>query len=681
MSSSPNRLIEETSPYLLQHAYNPVLWYPWGQEAFDFAQKENKLVLISIGYSACHWCHVMERESFEDAQVAELMNRHFVCIKVDREERPDVDHIYMEAVQLMNNGHGGWPLNCFTLPDGKPIYGGTYFPKDAWMKLLAYLADFWQNRTEEAMQFGQNVTEAVQLYGDIHDIVTDRNFTVEQLVKIYIPWSERFDMEWGGTEHVPKFPLPVNWNFLLKYAYYTHHPKAREAVYTTLVKMAYGGIYDQLGGGFARYSTDRFWLVPHFEKMLYDNAQLITLYADAAIKYDEELFRNVVHHTLAFVERELTHPLGAFYSALDADSEGGEGKFYCWTYDELKEILPEEHFYVFTQYYGCRQEGNWEHGLNILHRKADDELLARELNLPIERLHKLIYESKELLWIKRAQRIRPGLDDKVITAWNGMMIKAYAHAYRIFGNESYLASARKAMQFITDKMTDDYRLFRIYAKDKRAVNAYLDDYAFVIDALLELYQATFEDEYILQAERYLLYATDHFFDDYSQLFFYTSDLDAPLIARKKEIIDNVIPASNSVMAHNLLTLGKLLHNGKYISLAKQMMANVLNDVENYGSSYANWASLLSRLVLPEYEISFIGSEALEKRSHWDARYYIGNIIVSGTVKTIKPVLPVIADKISSDHAIYVCKEGTCLEPTGSLDYAYKALIHDLKGTA
>ena len=678
--NKPNALLNETSPYLLQHAYNPVSWLPWGNEAFEKAQNENKLILVSIGYSACHWCHVMEHESFEDSQVAEIMNQHFVCIKVDREERPDVDHIYMESVQLMNNGHGGWPLNCFTLPDGKPIYGGTYFPKENWIKLLHYLTDFWHNKPDEAKQFGNNVTEAVQLYGEIHEIVTDKSeFKAEDLAKIYIPWSQHFDFEYGGTERTPKFPLPVNLNFLIQFAFYSQHPKAREIVHTTLTRMALGGIYDQLGGGFARYSTDRFWFVPHFEKMLYDNAQLISLYCEAYLKYQEPLFEQVVHQSLGFIERELTHPAGIFYSALDADSEGIEGKFYCWTDDELKSNLPEEHYRVFSHYFSCSKDGNWEHGLNILHRRATDDIIARELNLPAERLHKLIEESTFILWQIRAAKVRPALDDKVITSWNGMMIKAYTKAYRTFGNKVYLEKAQKAMQFILDKMTDDYRLFRIYAKNKRSINAYLDDYAFVIDALLELYQAEFNPHYVFEAEKYLQYAIDHFFDDRSMMFFYTSDADPSLIARKKEIIDNVIPSSNAVMAHNLFTLGKLLHNNKYVSVAKQMLRNVAHDVENYGSSHAHWATLMNRFIFPAYEVCFAGKEAQEKRTIWDAKHYIPNLLVYGTSSDEN--LPVLKDKpiIDNEVNIYVCKEGTCFSPTQSIEKAYQMIAHDLKG--
>lgn len=438
MQTHTNSLIHETSPYLLQHAHNPVNWYPWGAEALQKAKDENKLILVSVGYSACHWCHVMEHESFEDEQVASIMNEHFVCIKVDREERPDIDQVYMNAVQLMTGG-GGWPLNCFCLPDQRPFYGGTYFRKQDWMRLLNDLQAFFVNKPKEAEEYADRLHKGIKQSDVVGFVAEQKEYSVNTLKEIVDPWTRYFDYSDGGYNRAPKFPLPNNFQFLLRYARLAKDQASNVITRLTLDKMAYGGIYDQLGGGFARYSVDSVWLVPHFEKMLYDNGQLVSLYAEAYQYSGSLLYKNVVAETLEFIRRELTSPEGGFYSALDADSEGVEGKFYCWTRDELKGILSDDEE-IFSTYYNVTEEGNWEE-TNILHRKEDDKVIANAHGLSEDELTVIIDRCKAKLMKVREHRVRPGLDDKILTSWNGIMLKGYIDAYRVFRVDEYLQTA------------------------------------------------------------------------------------------------------------------------------------------------------------------------------------------------------------------------------------------------
>ncbi|MEM9022916.1 MAG: thioredoxin domain-containing protein, partial [Bacteroidota bacterium] len=443
-----NRLVDETSPYLLQHAHNPVNWYPWGDEALDKAKAENKLLLISIGYSACHWCHVMEHESFEDTAVAAFMNEHFVCIKVDREERPDIDQIYMDAVQLLTQ-RGGWPLNCFALPDGKPFFGGTYFPKKQWLNVLDKVQEEYAQNPDKVTEYAERLTEGVQSTDLIAMNPEPPKFTWDGLQEAVRTWSENFDQEEGGPNRAPKFPLPNNYQFLLRYAHLTGDAALMDHVNLTLKKIAYGGIYDQVGGGFARYSTDELWKVPHFEKMLYDNGQLVSLYAEAYQATGDERYKRVVYETLAFVARELTADVGAFYSALDADSEGEEGKFYIWSKAELEELLGSDYALV-ADYYNINQKGFWEHGNYILLRDRDDAAIAAEHELTTEALTERIERAKATLLEARAKRVRPGLDDKSLTSWNAIMLKGYVDAYQVFREPRFLEAALRNARFLTE---------------------------------------------------------------------------------------------------------------------------------------------------------------------------------------------------------------------------------------
>ncbi len=493
MTAPTNRLAQESSPYLKQHAHNPVDWYPWSEEALNKAREEDKPIIVSIGYSACHWCHVMEHECFEDEAVAQRMNEHFVSIKVDREERPDVDQVYMEAVQMMGI-QGGWPLNVFLTPDQKPFYGGTYFPKDNWVQLLDNIAQAYQHNREEltksAEEFVQNLARPDhERYAIGQGEAFDAQRARQQLADIYRNFAQSFDTERGGMAKAPKFPMPSQWLFLMRYIAITEDEAALKQLRLTLDEMANGGIYDQVGGGFARYSVDAEWFAPHFEKMLYDNGQLLSVYAEAYTLTQEVLYQRVINETVSFVSRELTSEEGGFYSALDADSEGEEGRFYTWTYEEIKNVLGQEADLV-IDYFGVTEAGNWENGRNILHKRKSNDAFAQRYGLNFVDLDELIEDVKQRLLEQRAKRERPGLDDKIIASWNGLMLRGLVDAYAATGSTDTLALARRNAHFLVNEMMEQRGettvLYRTYQADPSTrINGYLDDYAAVIDALLD----------------------------------------------------------------------------------------------------------------------------------------------------------------------------------------------------
>ena len=655
-----NKLIEETSPYLLQHAHNPVNWYPWGEEAFAKAKVENKLLIISIGYSACHWCHVMEHESFEDDSASAVMNDRFVCVKVDREERPDVDQIYMNAVQLMS-GRGGWPLNCIALPDGRPIWGGTYFRRDQWITQITQLADFYQSQPEKAFDYAAKLTQGIQ-QSELVSLNTDEpEFTKSQLEQVYSSWEQQFDSVEGGPDRAPKFPIPNNYQFLLRYAHLSEHTAALSHVKLTLDKIAYGGIYDHLGGGIARYATDKLWKVPHFEKMLYDNGQIVSLYSEAYQKFKDEDYKTLVYGTLAFIERELKSDEGAFYSALDADSEGEEGKFYVWKKKELETLLGED-YPLFSAYYNVNSIGYWEHDTYILLRKDDDAKLAKQFKISVEELTRKIGSAKSVLMKERATRIRPGLDDKSLTSWNGLMLKSYVDAYLTFGNQHFLDVALANANFILDKqLRKDGGLNHSYKNGRSTINGYLEDYAFVIDAFLKLYEATFDERWLSEANTLMVYSIEHFYDNDSRMFFFTSDEDPALIARKMEVNDNVIPASNSVMACNLFSLSHYYDRTDYKEMSERMLNNIIDKVAAYPSGYSNWLNLLLNYVYPFYEVAIVGKKA-EDFTVPLHDVYIPNKLLCGAKKESK--LPLLENRYSKGQTrIFVCQNKVCQMPT------------------
>ncbi|MFC0517132.1 thioredoxin domain-containing protein [Mucilaginibacter angelicae] len=658
-----NRLANSTSPYLLQHANNPVNWYPWGKEALDRARAENKLILVSIGYSACHWCHVMEHESFEDEAVAAVMNEYFVCIKVDREERPDVDQIYMSAVQLMS-GRGGWPLNCICLPDQRPIYGGTYFPKNDWTSLLFNLADFYKQKPEEAEDYAVRLTEGIQKYESIEFVEAQTQYSKTDLQTIINNWRRYFDKQEGGTGNAPKFPMPNNWLALMRYAHLMKDEEIAQQVKLTLHKMAFGGIYDHVGGGFARYSVDGRWHVPHFEKMLYDNAQLISLYAEAYTWRPDELYRQVVDEIITFSTCELMSPDYGFYSALDADSEGKEGKFYIFTKEEIEEILGDEAG-LFSIYYNITEDGNWEEEeANVLFRKDSDEELAKKLGLQVDELLAKINASKQKVFEARSIRVRPGLDNKILASWNGLMLKGLADAYRTFNKPAYLKLALNNAGFILNNLLgQNGRLSRVYSatssQDKPV--AFLDDYANIIDGLIALYEVTFDEHWLLQAKNLADTAIAHYYDETQGIFFFTADDDEQLIARKSEIMDGVIPASNSVMARVLKKLGLLFDNESYVEVSAQLLRNVMPQLAKYGSAYSNWVMLLLDEVFGINEIAITGAGAEAFRKEMENNYIPNKIMLGGNAGS----LPLLQDKFGASTQIFICKDKTCGLPANN----------------
>ncbi len=667
-----NNLVNETSPYLLQHAHNPVNWYAWGEEALNKARSENKLLIISIGYAACHWCHVMEHECFEDEEVAEFMNANFISIKVDREERPDIDSVYMSAVQLIN-GNGGWPLNCLALPDGRPIYGGTYFPKAQWLDMLSQVANFVKQNPDKTEEQAKALTDGVKASELLYSSQEISEFNISNLDAIFNNWKTGIDFELGGHKRAPKFPLPVGYQFLLNYFYLTRTADAFFAVKITLDKMADGGIYDQIGGGFARYSTDIQWKVPHFEKMLYDNAQLVSLYSSAYQLCKDPVYKTIVNETLEFCKRELSSPENGFYSSLDADSEGVEGKFYIWTKSELKEILGENAD-LMCDYYNVTDQGNWEHGQNILLKSTTDKAFADKHGISETELANIIQQTKTKLLQVREKRIHPGLDDKILTSWNALMLKGYVDAYRVFGDPDYLSTALQTAEFISTKLkTDENRLYRNYKNGKATINAFLDDYAFTIEALIALYQATFDEKWLYLAQSLTEYTISHFADSNSGMFFYTSDMDPELIARTMELSDNVIPAANSTMAKNLYVLGQYFYNDDYISRSRRMLENVHNRLESGGSFFANWDILLAWFTYGTYLVAIDGEDCENLRKEFDQNY-LPNVFLAGGKD--EGTLPSLKDKlIQGQTTIYICKDKLCKMPVTEASKALEQITY------
>ncbi|QIX60685.1 thioredoxin domain-containing protein [Hymenobacter sp. BT18] len=672
-SSPSNRLLQETSPYLLQHAHNPVDWYPWGPEALARAVEEQKPILVSIGYAACHWCHVMERESFENPRIAALMNEYFICVKVDREERPDVDQVYMEALQAMGLA-GGWPLNVFLTSAAKPFYGGTYFSPGNWTQLLTSIGQAYQNADREQLDASaEQFARALQVsFLEKHHVpVAAQGVTDEDFKLLVYNLAEKFDREQGGLNRAPKFPMPSIWRFLLRTQQLSGSHAVREQVLLTLRHMAWGGIYDQVSGGFARYSVDEAWLAPHFEKMLYDNGQLVSLYAEAYQATGEELFREVVYATVAFIERELMSPEGGFYSALDADSEGEEGRYYVFTKEELVAALGDEEPLA-SAYYQCTAAGNWEHGRNILHRHLSDADFAQAHELAPGVVAELVQSWQQKLRAYRERRPRPALDDKVLTGWNALMLQGMLDAYRAFAEPTFLALALRNAEFIQANLRNGPALWRSYKEGRATVPGFLEDYALTIQAYISLYEATFVEAWLHEAEVLTTYALDNFFDPTEEQFFYTDAASEPLIARRKELFDNVMPSSNAVMAHNLHRLGLLLAQPRYTELAAAMLRRVQTLVVQEPQHLAHWASLYASFLRPTAEIAIVGPEAQAFRQEL-CRHYLPNVVLAGSTEPSS--LPLLQNRtaIKEQTTVYVCFNSTCQLPVHSVAEALKQL--------
>ncbi|MEC3964448.1 thioredoxin domain-containing protein [Flagellimonas halotolerans] len=670
-----NALIHETSPYLLQHAHNPVNWEAWHPNVLERAKKEDKLLLISIGYAACHWCHVMEKECFEDAEVAEVMNENFINIKIDREERPDVDQIYMDAIQMIS-GQGGWPLNIVALPDGRPFWGATYVPKDNWIKSLEQLAELYKKDKPRVTQYATDLANGLQAINLVENDKDSDLYSLDQLNVAIQNWTQYFDTFLGGHKRAPKFMMPNNWDFLLHYATAMDKPEIMGFVDTTLTRMAYGGVYDHVGGGFSRYAVDTKWHVPHFEKMLYDNGQLTSLYAKAYAVTKNELYKSVVEETIHFVQEELLDRSGGFYSSLDADSldengELAEGAYYVWTKEELTRLLGDD-YEVFQAYFNINSYGHWEEGNYVPIRDKNDEEIAEKFKITVPTLITKINESLAILKKERSKRPKPRLDDKILTSWNGLMLKGLVDAYRYLGNDSYLKLAQKNAGFIEREMIkNDGSLYRNHKAGKSTINGFLEDYASVIDAYFSLYEVTFDEKWLDLAKNLLDYSKKHFFDEASGMFFYTSDEDQSLIRRTIEVDDNVISSSNSIMAINLYKFHKLYPGEGYGALSEQMLKNVQKDFDRRAQGFANWLHLVLFQNQDFYEIAILG-EDYKSLGQQIGKEYVPNSILAGSRK--EGNLELLKNRENPNKTlVYVCIEGACKLPVTKVEEALKQL--------
>ena len=668
-----NHLQNETSPYLLQHVDNPVDWYPWGPEAMLLAEEQDKPILLSIGYAACHWCHVMAHESFEDEATAAQMNADFVNVKVDREERPDIDSIYMQAVNAMI-GRGGWPMTVFLTPDGKPFYAGTYFPNEprhgmpSFRQILTGVTEAWNKDRENVLESAGQVAQQLQALSDVG--LDAQALDAEVFRSAVRGLSQRFDPSWGGFGDAPKFPQAMTIEFLLREFVRDRSSKALEMAEVTLRKMAQGGMYDQIGGGFARYSVDHRWLVPHFEKMLYDNAQLARVYLHAWQVTGDELYLRVSVETLDYVLLEMRNEAGGFYSSQDADSEGVEGKFYVWSADQIREALGED-AEMFMRIYGVSDEGNWE-GQNILNLHLDPEALATQLGMDAGRLAARMAAARNKLYEIRSRRIWPGLDDKVLTSWNGLMLAAFAEAGRAFERPDYLEAAKANAEFLHRTMRrESGRLFRTWkAGADPKYNAYLEDYAFLADGLLALYEATFETRWLDWARELGDLMLDHFGDTHNGGFFDTSDDHEQLIHRPKDLQDNAVPSASSMAATVLLRLSLLTGNGDYWQVAERSVATMGKFMGQYPSGFAQWLNACSFIVAEPREIALVGSQEQLRPllAVVRAGYRPFQVIAAGVADDETPV-PLLENRAQIDGkgTAYVCRQFLCQAPVTSPD--------------
>ncbi len=662
-----NALAQETSPYLLQHAHNPVNWSPWSQEALEEAKKENKLVLVSIGYSSCHWCHVMEEETFEDEKVAKFMNENYVSIKVDREERPDIDQVYMTALQLIS-GKGGWPLNVITLPNGKPLYGGTYHTKEQWIQVLTKISDLYKNDPKKAAEYSDMVTAGIADANRIQPTEDTGALTKENLKTSVENWKPNWDRKEGGEKGTQKFMVPTNLDFLLDYALLTGDDSAKAQVRTTLDKMALGGIYDHLGGGFYRYSTDAHWKVPHFEKMLYDNAQVLSLYSKAYQIFKDPTYKEIIFETIAFLDREMKYPAGGYYAALNADSEGEEGKFYLWNEEELKSILGTD-FELFASYYNIEPKEKWEEGKYILYKSMEDKAFVATQSIDQKQLQAQKRKWKNKLLAARNQRVRPSTDDKIITSWNALLIKGFVDAYKTFGQKEHLERAKSIFEFLRAKSLKDDLLLHTYKEGSHQKEGFLEDYAFLADVSLQLYGTTMDSKYLDFAQKLNHTAEERFFDKASGMYRY-NDGDE-LIANIIKTDDGVLPSPNAVMAHNLFRLGHIESRTDFTERAKQMLSVMIPAITETAPSYSKWNSLLLNTTYPYYEIAVVGknAEPLVKQLHQN---YVPNTLVVGS--TFASSLPLFENRYFNDGTfIYVCKNTTCKLPVETVEKALDQL--------
>ncbi|HEX2740914.1 MAG TPA: thioredoxin domain-containing protein [Rubrobacter sp.] len=669
-----NRLANETSPYLLQHKDNPVDWYPWGEEALKRAREEDRPVLLSVGYSACHWCHVMERESFEDDETARMMNEHFVNIKVDREERPDIDSIYMAAVQALTR-HGGWPMTVFLTPDGAPFYGGTYFPPVpsrgmlSFQQLLLSVADAYENRRDEVMQSAQSVRE--YLRASTGAVMPEASSAGTELLDgAARALISQLDRRFGGFGGAPKFPQAMNLEVLLRHYHRTGDRSALDGVELTCRQMAQGGIYDQLGGGFARYSVDAYWLVPHFEKMLYDNALLSRLYLETYQATGDAFYRRIAEETLDYVLRDMTSGEGGFYSAEDADSEGEEGKFYVWTSEELEANLGPEDAALAARYWDVTERGNFE-GKNILHVPRPPEAVADEFGLSPDELWDRIVDIRAKLFAVREKRVRPGRDEKILAAWNGLMLRSFALAARITGREDYREAAVKNATFIVENLKENGRIHRSYKDGRARFNGYLEDYAMVADGLVALYEATFETRWLVEADTLCDAVSELFWDEEKRAFYDTPSDHEELVTRPRDVYDNAAPSGTSVATEVLLKLALLLDRGDYRQRAEDVLEELAGGMEKVPGAFGRLLCALDFSTSEPREVAVVGDpEAPDTNALLKTVYesYLPNKVVAGRAQDddeAAGLIPLLAQRPARGGraTAYVCAHYACQAPT------------------
>lgn len=662
-----NALINETSPYLLQHAHNPVDWRAWSQEAFDDAKKEGKLVLISIGYSSCHWCHVMEKETFEDEETAKMMNENFINIKVDREERPDVDEVYMTALQLLT-GQGGWPLNILALPNGKPLHAGTYHTKEQWNEVLARINGLYQDDKEKAYAYADNLAKGIESVNLIEPSSDFKSLTKDVLHQSVENWKPRWDKEWGGNQGTQKFATPVTLDFLLDYTTLTGDKSAKQHVKNTLDKIAIGGVYDHLAGGFYRYSVDNQWKVPHFEKMLYDNAQLISLYSKAYTVFKEPEYKKLVEETIVFLEREMKNPEGGYYATLDADSDGEEGKFYVWKEEELKLILKSD-FELFATYFNIQQSNVWEHGNFVFSKSVLDSEFAIEHALELTVLEAKKETWKGILLSERAKRVRPGVDDKILTSWNALLINGFVNAYKAFGNDAYLDRAEGIFNFIKANSFENNELEHSYKEGGKPNSGFLDDYAFLANASLNLYSTTLNSDYLEFSQKLMGIADVNFNDAPSGMYKYNKGDE--LIAKIIKTGDGFLPSPNAVMAHNLFRLGHINYDMEALNKSKSMLTSMTTSLTEYADSYSKWDALLLQITYPFYEVAIVGANAniLTKGMN---KLFIPNTLTVGS--TVESDSPLFQNRFEEKGTyIYVCQDNACKLPVATVEEALEQL--------
>ncbi len=681
MNKKPNSLINQKSPYLLQHAYNPVYWFTWQEEAFNKAEKEDKPVFLSIGYSTCHWCHVMEHESFEDEEIAGMMNDAFISIKVDREERPDIDGIYMTVCQMLTGG-GGWPLTIIMTPDKKPFFAGTYFPKQSrfgrigMTELIPRIKDLWETKREDIVKSANEITTALQTN------TAGEKFHLDDKIfeSAYSYFKNSYDDHNGGFGNAPKFPTPHNLMFLLRYWKRKNDDHSLKMASATLKKMRLGGIYDHAGYGFHRYSTDTKWLVPHFEKMLYDQAMLCMAYTEAYSAAGDKIFKNTAEEILEYVMRDLTSPEGGFFSAEDADSEGEEGKFYLWEEGELKNILGEE-FELFKSVFNVRTEGNWidsvsgkSSNTNILHMDSDIKTLAGKFSLTEELLTSRINSAREKIFEKRRQRIHPQKDDKILTDWNSLMISAFSKAYQVFGNDKYLTAAENSAGFILNNLSEaNGKLFHRYRDGEAGLPAHLDDYAFLTASFIDLYEANFETAYLEKAILFNDYLLKHFWDESNGGFFFAGDDNKDLLVRQKEIYDGAVPSGNSVAMLNLLRLSRITGNTSLEEKSYSVAEAFSQSLTSSPFAFTQALAALDFALGPSFEVVISGeidSKDTLQFLNKIRKYYIPNkILLLNDGKTINKIAPFTDNMIKTENkaTLYVCRNYNCSFPTTSAD--------------